>query len=48
MIRVRLVIDLCGDDGAVEAVADSVISSVPFMDLETCDIEVQNHGRDIE
>lgn len=48
MIRVRLVIDLCGDDGAVEAVADSVISSISFMDLEMCDVVVQNHGRDIE
>lgn len=42
MIRVRLVIDLCGDPGSVEAVADSVISSISFKDLEVCDIEVQN------
>lgn len=42
MTNLRIIIDLTGDPGSVEAVADSVISSVSFMDLYVCSIEVQN------
>lgn len=44
MTNLRIIIDLSGDPGSVEAVADVVIASVSFMDLEVCSIEVQTDG----